>query len=144
MQTKILIERLDKDIEAPSYANENDAAMDLRSREEVEIKPNQKVIVQTGLKVAIPKGYAGLIWDRSGMAAKYNMHTMAGVIDSGYRGEIGIVLINLGTESFYIEKGMRIAQMIVQPILNTVIEEVESLENNTQRGEGGFGSSGFK
>ncbi|OVE74526.1 hypothetical protein BVX95_02345 [archaeon D22] len=143
-QVKVLIERLDKDLELPTYAKEDDAAMDLRSSEDVKFLPGEKKIVKTGVKMAIPRGYAGLIWDRSGMAAKHSMHTMAGVIDSGYRGEIGIVLVNLGKEDFYIEKGMRIAQILIQPVLNTFVEEVDKLEENTERGAGGFGSSGFK
>jgi dUTP pyrophosphatase len=140
---QVLVQRLDKEVEAPTFAYEHDAAMDLRSIEDVSMKPGEKIIVKTGLKMAIPKGYAGLIWDRSGMAAKHSIHTMAGVIDSGYRGEIGIVMINLGTEEFFIEKGMRIAQILIQPVLNTKVVEVENLDE-TSRGEGGFGSSGFK
>lgn len=140
---KILMQRLDKDIELPKFAYDHDAAVDLRSSMDISLKPGEKQIVKTGIKMAVPKGYAGLIWDRSGMAAKYSIHTMAGVIDSGYRGEVGIVMINLGTEEFFIEKGMRIAQILIQPVLNTDIIEVEDLDK-TDRGEGGFGSSGFK
>jgi dUTP pyrophosphatase len=139
---ELKIERIDKDLDLPKFAHETDAAMDLYSSCNYEIKPMQKVIVKTGIKMAIPKGYVGLIWDRSGMAAKYSMHTMAGVIDSGYRGEIGVVLINLGSDVFNINKGMRIAQILIQPCLNVSVLEVESIENNTDRGEGGFGSTG--
>ncbi|PLW79416.1 dUTP diphosphatase [Candidatus Woesearchaeota archaeon] len=142
---QISIERLDKELELPNFANEHDAGLDLRSAEDQKLAPGEKKIVKTGIKVAIPEGYVGLIWDRSGMAAKYSMHTMAGVIDSGYRGEVGIVIINLGTEDFYIEKGMRIAQMVIQPVLNTKVIEVNKLaEEETERGAGGFGSSGLK
>ncbi len=140
---KILMQRLEKDIELPQFAYDHDAAVDLRSSVDISLKPGEKQIVKTGIKMAIPKGYAGLIWDRSGMAAKYSSHTMAGVIDSGYRGEVGIVMINLGEEEFFIEKGMRIAQILIQPVLKTDIIEVEDLDK-TDRGEGGFGSSGFK
>ena len=137
---KLQIQRI-KDVEMPSYAHEGDAAFDLRSAEELIIKPGEKQIINTGLKMAIPKGHVGLIWDRSGLAAKYALHCLAGVIDSGYRGEIGVVIINLGNDQIQITKNMRIAQMLIQPIINTTIEETNSLDE-TIRNEGGFGSTG--
>lgn len=139
---QILIENLDKELETPNYAYQNDAAMDLRSREDLTIPSMERVIVKSGVKMAIPKGYVGLIWDRSGMAAKHSIHTLAGVIDSGYRGEIGVVLFNLGKEDFEIKKGDRIAQILIQPVLNIPVSEVENIDDQTQRGSGGFGSSG--
>ncbi|MBR9675848.1 dUTP diphosphatase [Candidatus Woesearchaeota archaeon] len=141
--TNLLIQRLTKEVDLPSFAHDYDAAIDLRSAEETTILPKQKIIVKTGLKVAIPIGYAGLIWDRSGMAAKHSIHALAGVIDAGYRGEIGVVLINLGDEEFKIEKNSRVAQMLIQPVLNTEVIEVEELDE-TSRGEDGFGSTGYK
>ncbi len=138
---KIRVQRLDKSLELPKFAKEGDAAFDLRSAVDVVLHPLQKEIIPTGLKVAVPNGYAGLIWDRSSMAAKHSLRTMAGVLDAGYRGEIKVVMINLGKEPVEITKGMRIAQMLVQPVLNTEIEEVEELEE-TERGAGGFGSTG--
>lgn len=99
-------------------------------------------VVPTGLRFAIPDGYAGLVWDRSGLAANHSITTMAGVIDSGYRGELKVVLKNLGKDGFVIEKGMRIAQMLIQPVANSVpIIEVEELPNS-ERGSAGFGSTG--
>ncbi|MBI5065702.1 dUTP diphosphatase [Candidatus Woesearchaeota archaeon] len=139
----IRVQRIDKTLELPQFARKGDAAFDLRSAVDLVIQPSQKEIIPTGLKVAVPEGYAGLIWDRSGMAAKHSLTTMAGVLDSGYRGEIKIVMINLGKEAVQITKGMRVAQMLVQPVLNMEIEEVEELED-TERGEGGFGSTGTK
>ncbi|MBN2112100.1 dUTP diphosphatase [Candidatus Woesearchaeota archaeon] len=139
---EIKVKRLDKGVELPDFAHEHDAAVDLRSAEEGILHPMEKRVFKTGLAFAIPKGYAGLVWDRSGMAAKHSIHTMAGVIDAGYRGEIGIVLINLGKEPFKIEKGMRIAQLLFHPILNVKIQEAEELDE-TSRGEGGFGSTGL-
>ena len=138
---EINVKRIDKEIELPDFAHEHDAAIDLRSSEEGVLGPGEKKVFKTGLAFAIPKGYAGLIWDRSGLAAKNSIHTMAGVIDAGYRGEIGVVMINLGKEDFKIEKGMRIAQMLFHPILNVKINEAEELDE-TARGEGGFGSTG--
>jgi len=138
---KLPVSRLDKELELPKYARDHDAGFDLRAREEVVIHPGEHHAVKTGLKVGIPKGHVGLIWDRSGLAAKYRITTLAGVIDSSYRGEIGVVLCNLGVESFHVEKGMRIAQMIIQPYVTALIEEVDELDETT-RGEGGFGSTG--
>ena len=91
--------------------------------------------------MAIPVGNVGLIWDRSGLASKNSIHALAGVVDSCYRGEIGIVLINLGKEDFKVEKGMRIAQMLIQPVVNANILEEGELDG-TKRGDGGFGSTG--
>ncbi len=138
---QIKIQRLDKELELPKYSHEWDAAMDLRSADEGEIQPMEKKIFKAGIKMAIPQGHAGLIWDRSGMAAKHSIHVLAGVIDSGYRGEIGVVMVNLGKEPFKIEKGMRIAQMVIQPVVNMPVTEVEELDE-TERGDGGFGSTG--
>ena len=92
--------------------------------------------------MAIPEGHVGLIWDRSGMAAKHGLHCLAGVVDSGYRGEIGVVMKHLGDEPFTVEKNMRIAQMLIQPVAAATIEEADSLEE-TDRGKDGFGSTGL-
>jgi dUTP pyrophosphatase len=140
---KVMMHRLDKTVELPSYAKAGDAAFDLRSAEEKVVSPGHKVIIKTGLKIAIPSGHVGLIWDRSGMAAKHGIHCLAGVIDSGYRGEIGVVMKHLGHEDFVVEKNMRIAQMLIQPVASAVLEEVDELDDS-ERGKGGFGSSGMK
>lgn len=135
--------RVDKDVELPVYAKEGDAAFDLRSAEDKVLSPGEKVIVKTGLRMAIPDGHVGLIWDRSGMAAKHGIHCLAGVIDAGFRGELGVVMKHLGTEPFEIEKNMRIAQMLIQPVASANIEEVDDLDA-TDRGAGCFGSTGMK
>ncbi len=140
---EIKIKKIDKEIELPVYAKEHDAALDLPSAEDGLIKAGETKTFKTGLAFQIPQGYVGLVWDRSGLAAKHSIHSMAGVIDAGYRGEVGIVLKNLGTEDFKVEKGMRIAQMVIQPVLNAKVSEVEELEE-TERGATGFGSSGLK
>ena len=101
-----------------------------------------KVIVPTGVKMAIPEGFAGFIWDRSGLAANSSLHCLAGVVDSGYRGEVKVVLVNLSKHDMYIMKGMRIAQMVIQKIEHPILEEVESLDE-TKRNDGGFGSTGL-
>jgi len=133
---------MDKSVELPSYARDHDAAFDLRAAQDYILKPLEHAMVKTGLKFAIPQGHVGLIWDRSGLAAKHAITTLGGVIDAGYRGEVCVVMINLGKEAFTIEKGMRIAQMLIQPVLHFPIMEVEELDA-THRGEGGFGSTGL-
>lgn len=138
---RVLIKRINKDIEIPKYAKQGDAAFDLRACASRVIKAGEKELIKTGLHVAIPQGYAGLIWDRSGLAVKHDLHCLAGVIDSGYRGELGVVLKNLGKEDFLVGKGMRIAQMLIQPVVSAKLHEVEELDD-TDRGEGGFGSTG--
>ena len=138
---EVKIQRIHPDVEMPKYAHQGDAAFDLRSYEEGAIKPGERGIFKTGLIAAIPEGYVGLIWDRSGLAAKNSIHVLAGVIDSGYRGEIGIVLKNLGCEEFKVTKNMRIAQMLIQPVATANLTEVEN-HDETNRGEGGFGSTG--
>lgn len=138
---EIKIKREDKEVELPQNVHEGDAGFDLRSAEEKTIKPGTKEVIKTGLKMAIPPGYVGLIWDRSGLAAKNSMHVLAGVIDSSYRGVVGVVLQNLSEEDFHVEKNMRIAQMLIQK--HETVDFVESEElDESDRGENGFGSSG--
>jgi dUTP pyrophosphatase len=136
--------RLDKTVEMPKYAKKGDAAFDLRSSEDKLVKAGHKELVKTALRIAIPEGYCGLIWDRSGLAAKNGIHCLAGVFDSGFRGEIIVVLHNLGKEDFLIEKSMRIAQMLIQPVETARLVEVDELEENTERGQGGLGHTGLK
>lgn len=138
---KINIQRLDKSIDLPVFAHEGDAAMDLRSSEDKILKAGQQSVIKTGIKVSIPEGCVGIIKDRSGLAAKNSLHCLAGVIDSGYRGEIGIVIRNLGNEDFHIEKNMRVAQLLILRHEVPSLEEVDSLEESS-RSEKGFGSTG--
>ena len=120
---------------------EGDAGFDLYSAEEVVIPASTQAVIPTGVKVAIPKGYVGIIKDRSSMAIK-SIYTHAGVIDSNYRGEIKVVISNAGTTDFTITKGMKFSQMIVIPcITSAVAVSLEEL-GTTNRGENGFGSTG--
>ena len=135
------IKRLDKEATLPKYAHEGDAGLDLFSAEDYILKPNERKAFKTGIAMAIPKGYVGLVWDKSGLAAKHGIKTMAGVVDSGYRGEVLVVLKNLGEKPVQIEKNMKIAQMLIQPVESKNIIEVDDLED-TGRGQGGFGSTG--
>jgi len=138
---KIMVKKLIPEARMPAYQHEGDAGMDLFSCVELSIKPGETVPVPTGIQMAIPFGYVGLIWDKSGLALR-GVHRLAGVVDAGYRGEVKVVLTNLGPEPFAVTKGMKIAQMLIQPVESPVILEVEELEPTT-RGEGGFGSTGL-
>ncbi len=138
---KIKIKKLNSEAIVPKYAHEGDAGMDLFSVENLILKSKHRVAVKTGISIGLPKGYVGLVWDKSGVALKSGIKTMAGVMDSGYRGEYKIVLINLSSKNFEIKKGQKIAQLLIQKIEGPKIEIVEEL-SETKRGEGGFGSSG--
>lgn len=138
----IKIKKLHPDAVLPKYANPGDAGMDFFSNEETIIEPQQRKLISTGISLAIPKGYVGLIWDKSGIAAKFGLKTMGGVIDAGYRGEVKIIVQNLSNEKFMVQKGMKIAQMLIQPVEQKKLLEVQELDE-TERGTGGFGSSGL-
>ena len=138
----IQIKKLNPKAKLPEYAHPGDAGMDLFSVESVTIKPGKRIVCQTGIAMRIPDGYVGLIWDKSGVASKSGIKTMGGVIDSGYRGEIGVVFQNLSKENYNIKEGDKIAQMLIQKVARPQIEEVEEL-GDTERGEGGFGSTGI-
>ena len=140
---KVKIQKTDLEIKTPTYAHAGDAGMDLYAAENIIIKPGERKVVATGVKMEIPAGYVGLIWDKSGLASKNGLKTMGGVIDSTYRGEVGVVVMNLGDREYRVEKNAKIAQMLIQRIENIEIEEVNNLENSS-RGEGGFGSSGMR
>lgn len=138
---EIKVKKIDEQAILPKTMNPGDAAMDFSSLKDYTIEPGEKIIVETGIAVAIPEGYWGNIRDRSGLAAKNGIHTLAGVIDSNYRGEIRIVLINLGKEVYNIKRGDRIAQMLIQKHEEININEVNELDE-TVRGENRFGSTG--
>lgn len=138
---KIKIQKIDQSAKLPEYAYDGDAGMDIFSLEGVLIPAGEKAILRTGIKFQIPKGFAGFVWDKSGLAAKHHLKTMAGVLDSNYRGELMIVLTNLGKSDYIASKGSKIAQLVIKPIENAEIEE-GAIEDETIRGEKGFGSSG--
>ncbi len=138
---ELKIKKISPNSVIPKYSHKGDAGFDLASAENYLLSPGNKIIVNTGLQMEIPDGYWGNIRDRSGLAAKKAIHVLAGVVDSHYRGEIKVVLINLGKENFEIKKGDRIAQMIITPYEDYEIEEVSDL-SETERGESGFGSTG--
>ncbi len=135
------IKKIDPDAIVPSYAHPGDAGMDIYANETVVINPGESVKVKTGIAMEIPDGYVGLMWDRSGMSTKYKIKSLGGVIDSGYRGEILVGLINLSDSTYTIEKGHKVAQMLVQKVERVEVDEVEEITESS-RGEGGFGSTG--
>ncbi|MCB2306624.1 dUTP diphosphatase [Clostridium estertheticum] len=128
----------------PQYAHEGDAGLDLFSVEEMIIMPGETVLVHTGIQIELPKDTEAQIRPRSGLALKNSITVLntPGTIDEGYRGEIGIILINHSKINFRVEKNMKIAQMVIKPVLKVSIVEVDEL-NSTQRGKGGFGSTGL-
>tara|TARA_B100000941_G_scaffold207627_1_gene151756 strand:- start:80 stop:520 length:441 start_codon:yes stop_codon:yes gene_type:complete len=145
--TEILIKRLSKDINLPKYETEGSSGMDLAAHIEnsLQIEPGNTVIVPTGIAVSIPKNFEIQIRPRSGLAAKNKISVLntPGTIDSDYRGEIKVILINLSEKTFIVEKGARIAQMVLCPIVKAQVKEVESL-GETLRSSSGFGSTGTK
>ena len=145
--TKILIKRLSKEVSLPKYKTSGSSGMDLAANinANININPGKTAIIPTGLALSIPKGFEVQIRPRSGLATKQKISVLntPGTIDSDYRGEIKVILINLGQESFKVEKGLRIAQMVVCPIVQAHLKEVDDL-SETERGKGGFGSTGTK
>ena len=145
--TKILIKRLSKEVPLPKYETSGSSGMDLAANinANIDIDPGKTAIIPTGLALSIPKGFEVQIRPRSGLAAKQKISVLntPGTIDADYRGEIKVILINLGQETFKVEKGLRIAQMVECPVMQAQLKEVEDL-NETKRGKGGFGSTGTK
>jgi dUTP pyrophosphatase len=140
MSFELKVKRIRNDAKLPSYGHKGDAGLDLFTSVNAVIETGQILSVPTGIKVAIPEGHVGLIWDKSGVSLR-GVHRLAGVIDSGYRGEVKVVLVNLGHQAYSLEKGMKIAQLIIQPVNTVTVTEVRNL-GDTPRGEGGFGSTG--
>jgi len=142
LELKII--KLDKDAIIPKYAHKGDAGMDVFSIEEKIVKSGESAMVKTGIAIELPKNTEAQIRPRSGLALK-NMITLLnspGTIDEGYRGEIGVIIINHGKKDFKITKFMKIAQMVIKPIMKVSIKEVNKL-SDSERGKGGFGSTGL-
>ena len=135
--------KISKSAEAPEYALDTDAGFDLKALESVTIFPFEQKKVSTGIAIEVPEGYVGIVRDRAGIVQKMNVHTVAGTFDSGFRGEVSIMLVNMNDKTIEIETGMRIAQRILVPIVKAKITEVKKL-SSTERGDKGFGSTGMK
>lgn len=143
---KLKIQKLDKTLKTPEYAHIGDAGLDLYSALDCILRPYERRKVPTGIKIAIPEGYAGFVQPKSGLAIKNGLSLVntPGLIDSGYRGEVCAILINLDPEKdFIIKRGDKICQLVIQKVSEVEIEITDELEN-TIRGEGGFGSTGNK
>jgi len=142
---KILVKKFDKNIKLPAYKTSGSSGMDVMAyiKNIITIKPGKTAIVPTGITLGIPKNYEIQIRPRSGLAAKRGISILntPGTIDSDYRGEIKIILINLSKKSFVIKSGDRIAQMVLCPVMKAKFKEIKSL-SKTKRGKGGFGSTG--
>jgi dUTP pyrophosphatase len=138
----VSVKKLTETAQLPTKAHEDDAGFDLYSDTDVVIYPETRRLISTGIAVAIPRGYYGRIAPRSGLAFKNGIDVLAGVVDAGYRNEVGVILINFDDKPFEIKKGDRIAQLIIEKVDPFKIEEVKEFFTNTHRGMGGFGSSG--
>lgn len=141
MEKILRVHRISENAKLPTYGHPGDAGLDLFSSVEYQLKAGEVYPVPTGIKIAVPEGFVGLVWDKSGISLK-GAHRLAGVIDSGYRGEVKVVLINLGQEPFSISRGMKVAQLLIQPVVTVRVVDTEDLDD-TSRGENGFGSTGL-
>ena len=142
-QPELPVRRLHPDAVVPAYAHDGDAGLDLVAVEPVELAPGRREAVPTGWAMAIPDGWVGLVHPRSGLALRQGL-TVAnapGTIDAGYRGEVKVLLVNLGGEPVHVEAGQRVAQLLLQRVGAARVVEVDELDE-TGRGEGGFGSTG--
>lgn len=143
---EVKIKKLDRSIDLPRYAYEGDAGLDLRANETLDLAPFERHLISTGLAIAIPDGYAGFVQPRSGLAIKqgFTVLNTPGLIDAHYRGELKIIAINLDdSQSIHIERGDRIAQLVIQKVPSVRLVEADELDQ-TDRGCGGFGSSGVQ
>ena len=142
---EVPVVRLDSDLDLPAYAKPGDAGVDLRARDDVTLLPGGgRALVATGLAVAIPLGYAGFVQPRSGLALKHGVTCLntPGLIDSGYRGELKVLLVNTDpAEPFEVKRGERIAQLVIQAVEHVTFVEVDEL-TDSERGDGGFGHTG--
>ena len=138
---KLLIQKIYPDAKIPTRGYTGDAGMDFYAYGDFTLKPGERVAVPTGIKMAIPEGYVGLVWDKSGVAIKNGIKTLGGVVDAGYRGEIMIGMINLSQADYTFHKGDKVAQMLIQKFEAPELLEGD-LDADTHRGENGFGSSG--
>jgi dUTP pyrophosphatase len=140
---RVLVKRLDPGLPLPTRAHGGDAGVDLYAAEPVRLQPGARATVGTGVAVAIPRGFAGLVAPRSGLAQRHGLGVVnaPGVVDAGYRGEIRVILVNHGAEPISLARGERIAQLLVVPVDTQGLLEVEELPAS-ERGEGGFGSTG--
>jgi dUTP pyrophosphatase len=139
----IKVKRLHEDTKLPNYAHPGDVGLDLYSLEDYELKPGERKVFPVGFALEFDEGYAAIVKDKSSLPNKVGLHTMGGVFDAGYRGEYNVQLINLGSEAYNIEKGDKIAQLVIFPVAIANLQEVRELSDSS-RGDGNFGSTGRK
>lgn len=141
----LLVELISEKAKLPCQSNPGDAGFDLFSIEEIFINPGERKLIRTGIKIQLPPNTEAQIRPRSGLTLKNGITVLntPGTIDEGYRGEFGVILINLGTNEFVVDEGMRIAQMVIKPVIYVEVKKTDNLDEST-RGEGGFGSTGTK
>jgi dUTP pyrophosphatase len=142
---ELKVKRLSESAVIPQYAHPGDAGLDLVSIEAQTILPGKSQLIRTGIAIELPDGTEAQIRPRSGLALKHQVTVLntPGTIDTGYRGEICVILINHSTQPFQVEQGMRIAQMVITSFIQVQIATVEMLQDNSARAEGGFGSTGL-
>ena len=141
----VAFRRIHPDAVLPAYAHEGDAGMDVRSVDEVVIPPGRRALVHTGLVMQLPPCAEAQVRPRSGLALKHGVTVLnaPGTIDAGYRGEVGVILANFGDSDFAVKKGDRIAQIVVAPVTQPTVVEVDEV-SSSDRGDGGFGSTGVQ
>lgn len=139
---ELLVKRLQPQAKLPAYAQPGDAGMDLYAVTTVAVSAHSRSRIATGIALAIPLGQVGLVWDKSGLAYAQGLTTLAGVIDSGYRGEVQVVVYNTTDQPVVVTAGQKIAQLLIQPLTTVEVTEVKAL-TTTQRADGGFGSTGL-
>jgi dUTP pyrophosphatase len=138
---KVKVKKMHPRAQVPTYGRVGDAGLDLYATEASELRAGMRAAVPTGIAFEIPDGYVGLVWGRSGLASRFGIVELGGVIDSNFRGELKVLLWNSGSETLCIEVGDRVAQLVIQPLILVQCEEVEDL-TDTVRAEAAFGSSG--
>ncbi|MDP3244706.1 MAG: dUTP diphosphatase [bacterium] len=141
MTVSVKIKKINQEAKIPIYAHAGDAGLDLYSLENYILQSQERKIFDLGFALELPEGFAAIVKDKSSLPKNGGVHTMGGVFDAGYRGEYNVQLINLGTEPYKIEKGNKIAQLVIFPIATAELEEVSEL-SDTSRGKGRFGSTG--
>lgn len=139
----VRFKKLSPDVKTPSYGTPEAAGLDIYSAEDRVIAPGEHTTIKTGIAIAIPKGYTGLIWDKSGIAFR-GLKTMGGVFDSDYRGEIMVIVKNVTDKPFEVPKNTKLCQMLFHKIEQAPVEVTEDWDTATTRGEGRFGSTGLK
>ncbi|MFA4855760.1 MAG: dUTP diphosphatase [archaeon] len=141
---KLRVKRLCEEAKIPEYAHEGDSGMDLYSIEDLTLAPGERRLVKTGLQIALPRGFEAQVRPKSGLAANFGVTILntPGTIDSGYRGEIMAIMVNLGSQPYRVEKGKKIAQMVIAKVEEAKVEEVDSLDETARKGNG-FGSTGL-